>query len=78
MIYVKQLDTIRAFAILSVVTTHWSSSNSIYYKISATISAPFIFFTLSGFLITRILFSERLYAEQFALKKSKVFKNFFI
>ena len=78
MIYIKQLDTIRAFAILSVVTTHWSSSHSIYYKISSTISGPFIFFTISGFLITRILLSERLNAEKFAISKFTVYKNFFI
>ncbi|HEY0055296.1 MAG TPA: acyltransferase [Pedobacter sp.] len=78
MIYVKQLDTLRAFAILSVVTTHWSSSQSSYYKISSTISAPFIFFTISGFLITRILLSERLSAEKFHFNKLTVYKNFFM
>lgn len=76
--YIKQLDTIRAFAILSVITTHWSPESSIFYNISSTISAPFIFFTISGFLITRILLAERLAAEALNHSKIKVFRNFFI
>ncbi|MES2890589.1 MAG: acyltransferase [Bacteroidota bacterium] len=76
--YIKQIDFLRAVAILAVVTTHWSSPHSLFYEISTAISGPFIFFTISGFLITRILISERLLAEVSHQNKLTVFKNFFI
>ena len=76
--YIRQIDLLRAFAILCVVITHWSVPGSSWYKISTTISGPFIFFTISGFLITRILISDREKAEGSGEPKMKVFKNFFI
>ena len=75
--YIKQIDFLRALAILPVVTTHWSSPHSIFYKISTAISGPFIFFTISGFLITGILIRDRTVAEDSGKSKLEVFKNFF-
>ncbi len=76
--YIKELDAIRALAIMSVITTHWADKNGIFYAISSRISAPSIFFTISGFLITAILIKERLQAEETQIDKLVVFKNFFI
>lgn len=57
--YVKQLDSIRAIAVLLVIVSHWVTSNRyINFAPLGTIGVD-IFFTLSGFLITHILLSYR-------------------
>jgi peptidoglycan/LPS O-acetylase OafA/YrhL len=76
--YIKQIDFLRAIAIFCVVITHWSSADSVFYYISTTVSGPFIFFTISGFLITKILITERTKAEVSGSSNSFIFKNFFI
>ena len=76
--YIKQIDYIRAVAIFCVFITHWSSPDSVLNNISTTISGPFIFFTISGFLITRILITERTKAEVSGNSNTVIFKNFFI
>src|SRR5258708_2048102 len=59
--YMQQLDTLRAFAVLTVVIHHYSSLADL--GILASLGAAFVgvklFFVLSGFLITGILLSSR-------------------
>jgi peptidoglycan/LPS O-acetylase OafA/YrhL len=76
--YIKQLDAIRAIAIFFVLCNHWLPENNALNKASTIISAPDIFFTISGFLITAILFKERNKADACGAGKTQVFKNFFI
>ena len=54
--YVPELDAFRALAILSVVGQHWLPEASAVNVAQGQISnGVHLFFTLSGFLITRIL-----------------------
>ena len=76
--YVKQLDSIRAIAVLLVIVFHWSPKPVLagaqynYGHIGVE-----IFFVLSGFLITRILLENRNEAERLYQKK-KVLKSFYV
>jgi peptidoglycan/LPS O-acetylase OafA/YrhL len=59
--YFKQLDGLRAFAIISVMIAHWHQSS---IKIDILKNLPFgsgvtLFFVISGFLITKILLDFR-------------------
>lgn len=75
--YIKQLDSIRALAVLLVILTHWFPEGHPLNKYTSFFNGVDIFFTLSGFLITGILLENR---EQLAVSgKSKwaVFKNFY-
>jgi peptidoglycan/LPS O-acetylase OafA/YrhL len=75
--YIKELDAVRGLAILSVVASHWFPSDSFLHKGAEAINAPNIFFTISGFLITKILLGDRAKAEQYEYSKLFVFRNFF-
>ena len=57
--YVRQLDGIRAVAVLLVIVQHWFPV-AIVRKFGFGAIGVDIFFVLSGFLITRILIVERL------------------
>lgn len=59
--YVKQFDTVRAFAVILVVISHWIEGTNNIFNIG-TIGVN-IFFVLSGFLITQILFKDKQQAE---------------
>ncbi|TGD79524.1 acyltransferase family protein [Hymenobacter wooponensis] len=76
--YIKQLDAMRAIAILFVFCNHASTKGSLAYKASLLVSAPDIFFTISGFLITTILFKDKIAYDNQKTTKSVVFKAFFI
>ncbi len=75
--YIKELDAVRAIAIISVLFNHWFPVGGLAYKISSTISAPDIFFTLSGFLIKKILLGERRKAEELQDQQSKCVHKLF-
>lgn len=75
--YIKELDAVRGLAILSVLVDHWFPKDTVFFEIAEIINAPNIFFTISGFLITKILLGDRAKAEQLAYSKGVVFKNFF-
>jgi peptidoglycan/LPS O-acetylase OafA/YrhL len=75
--YIKELDAVRGLAILSVLVDHWFPRNSILFEGAEIINAPNIFFTISGFLITKILLGDRAKAEQYGYGKGVIFKNFF-
>ncbi|QMU29081.1 acyltransferase family protein [Adhaeribacter radiodurans] len=76
--YIKQLDSLRALAIFTVIIVHWFPKDSFWYRLSELINAPTIFFTLSGFLITNILLKERKKAEILETNKLTLIKNFLI
>lgn len=69
--YIKQLDSIRTFAVMLVVMSHW-------FMASLETIFPFgnlgvnIFFVLSGFLITRILLTDKAEIEGGIVNKSKL------
>lgn len=78
MAYIKQLDALRAIAIFFVLCNHWFGEGRMFYKISTIVSAPDIFFTISGFLITAILLKDRIKAEASGNGKGTVLKHFYI
>lgn len=78
MAYIKQLDSLRAIAIFFVLCNHWFNEGRMAHKISNIVSAPDIFFTISGFLITALLLKDRLKAEASGTGKGIIFKNFYI
>ena len=75
--YIKQLDSIRAIAVIFVLISHWMPSDHIINKTPNGAIGVNIFFVLSGFLITKILFDNRNQAEKLKIPKSTVLKNFF-
>lgn len=76
--HIKQLDTIRAIAIILVIICHWIPATSLINKLPNGALGVDIFFVLSGFLITSILFSNRLSAEENQQTKWSVLKNFYL
>ncbi len=78
MSYIKQLDSIRAIAVLLVIITHWFPKDNFLYALAKTFNGVDIFFTLSGFLITGILLKDRKTAEESGQTKLGCFKNFFL
>ncbi|MCF8342333.1 MAG: acyltransferase family protein [Chitinophagaceae bacterium] len=65
--YIKQFDSVRAIAVILVIIAHWFPGG-ISSDFSFGAIGVDIFFSLSGFLITRILIAERL---QFQNKNNK-------
>ena len=77
--YVRQLDGIRALAVLLVILSHWLPAFTLSKLGFGPIGVD-IFFVLSGFLITRILIVERLKISAAPLSYSRLnsIKNFMI
>ena len=77
--YIRQLDGIRAIAVIFVILSHWFPGG-IAGKFGLGAIGVDIFFVLSGFLITRILIVERLKyeLEPFAYSRLKGIKNFIV
>ena len=58
--YMPQLDTLRAFAVLLVIISHWMPAENILNRyLYNGISGVTLFFVLSGFLITGILLKSK-------------------
>ena len=76
--YIKELDNVRALAILGVLGAHWLPTGNIVNFISSTLAPPDIFFTISGFLITLILLTGRNKAEASETSKLAVCKSFLL
>src|SRR5688572_26501202 len=76
--YIKQLDGLRAIAVLLVIITHWFPEGHPLNTYTSFFNGVDIFFALSGFLITRILLNNRIEAEQTGQAKTSVLKNFFM
>ena len=77
--YVKQFDGLRAVAVLMVIVSHWFPNLSIN-KIGLGAIGVDIFFVLSGFLISRILITEKIKYENSPNNYSRLnaIKNFII
>jgi peptidoglycan/LPS O-acetylase OafA/YrhL len=75
--YVKQLDVIRAFAVILVIVSHWIPASNILNSIPNGEIGVDIFFVLSGFLISYILFENKNKFESLNLSKTKLIKNFY-
>src|ERR1700754_2151344 len=76
--YIKELDSIRAIAVLLVIISHWIPPN---IPINILPNGPIgvnIFFVLSGFLITWILLENRKKTEELENTRGTVLKNFYI
>lgn len=76
--YIKQLDSVRAIAVLLVLVWHWFPRTSIMENLHAGSLGVDIFFVLSGFLITEILLRHRGEAESSMASKTNVLRNFYI
>ena len=76
--YIKQLDSLRAIAVLLVIVHHWTPLRNPMHTYTAILNGVDIFFVLSGFLITNILLQNRNNAEQLQLPKSTIVKSFYI
>jgi peptidoglycan/LPS O-acetylase OafA/YrhL len=57
--YIRQLDTIRAFAVFLVIIHHWFPKDTLLHIVPTGPLGVDIFFVLSGFLITAILLRQR-------------------
>ena len=77
MTHIKQLDAIRAIAVLLVLIWHGFPATHIINRIPNGPIGVNMFFVLSGFLITRILLEDRVKAERSNQPRLMVFKNFF-
>ncbi|WP_018478148.1 acyltransferase family protein [Pontibacter roseus] len=78
MYYIKQLDSIRAIAVILVIISHWFPYNSRLLLYSSVFNGVDAFFVLSGFLITKILLENRNDAERLRTDKLSILKSFFI
>lgn len=76
--YIKQLDSLRGIAVILVVIYHWLPYNTMFNTYPNRLFDVDIFFVLSGFLITNILFNGRNKAEELGISKTLVFKNFYL
>ncbi len=69
--YIKQLDSLRAIAVILVIISHWVPKNFKSLHPLGSIGVD-IFFVLSGFLITRILLTKKSEIEEFNIKENKI------
>lgn len=74
--YFRELDGLRAVAIIVVIIHHWHPYKTIEF-LTSRIDGVAIFFVLSGFLISNILFANRDKAEASGSGKIICFRNFF-
>lgn len=75
--YIKQLDSIRAIAVILVVISHWAPYQSEIRIYTSFFSGVDIFFVLSGFLITGILINNRIESDNLGNSKTQIMKSFF-
>jgi peptidoglycan/LPS O-acetylase OafA/YrhL len=76
--YIKQLDSIRAVAVVLVIISHWIPAKYIINRIPNGAIGVDIFFVLSGFLISSILFENKKKSEQDNISKFVVLRIFYI
>jgi peptidoglycan/LPS O-acetylase OafA/YrhL len=75
--HIKQLDAIRAIAVILVLIWHGFPYDHIINRIPNGPIGVNVFFVLSGFLISRILMQDKVQAQQTGISRLRVFKNFF-
>lgn len=78
MYYIKQLDSLRAIAVILAIISHWILPTNAINKIPNGAIGVDIFFVLSGFLITRILFEARNNGELLNISKATILKKFYL
>lgn len=76
--YIKELDSIRTFAVMLVVIHHWLSESNVLNALPNGEIGVNAFFVLSGFLISRILFENRKKINDQGNQKLHLIKNFVI
>jgi len=79
--YIKQLDSFRALAVIFVIINHWNPYDNFLKIVPNWFLGSLgvdMFFVLSGFLISKILFDTRNSAEEFSISKSKSIRNFYL
>jgi peptidoglycan/LPS O-acetylase OafA/YrhL len=76
--YMPQLDTLRAFAVLFVIASHWLPGNWVVRHLPLGMMGVTLFFVLSGFLITRILLQGRAAASDAGGSRLKVLGHFYV
>ena len=76
--YIKELDSIRTFAVMLVVVHHWLPESHILNALPNGEIGVNAFFVLSGFLISRILFENRKKINDKDSRKIHLIKNFVI
>jgi peptidoglycan/LPS O-acetylase OafA/YrhL len=76
--YIRQLDNIRAIAVILVIISHWIRKDHFINFTPNGLIGVDLFFVLSGFLITRILLTNRLEAESVRSGKFKLMLNFYV
>jgi peptidoglycan/LPS O-acetylase OafA/YrhL len=75
--YIKQLDSIRAIAVLLVIVSHWFPEKNILNILPNGNLGVDIFFVLSGFLITTILLNNKIKKDNAETTLSRVLRNFY-
>ncbi len=73
-----QLNTLRTFAVLQVLVSHWLNHNDFINLIPLGSTGVILFFVLSGFLITQILLESRISAEAKNQNKFHAIRQFYI
>jgi peptidoglycan/LPS O-acetylase OafA/YrhL len=68
--YVKQFDTVRAFAVILVIISHWQVGLITPFNLGSI--GVTMFFVLSGFLITQILLRDKKKLESSPIKGNKL------
>ncbi|MBK8553825.1 MAG: acyltransferase [Ignavibacteria bacterium] len=76
--YMPQLDSLRTFAVFSVLIGHWFAEFEKFSNFPFGMFGVTLFFVLSGFLITQILISGRIDTEEIFKKKIHSIKQFYI
>lgn len=76
--YVKQFDSIRAIAVTLVIVEHWLPKLSLDKRIPFGEIGVDVFFVLSGFLISGILFQKKVLVESGELSYSMALRYFYI
>ena len=75
--YIRQLDSIRAIAVILVIISHWIRKDHFVNFIPNGLIGVDLFFILSGFLITSILLTNRLKVGQVYSEKFRLILNFY-
>jgi len=76
--HMPQLDALRTFAVLLVIVYHWFPTGEGINRLPNGTIGVMIFFVLSGFLITRILLSNRNQIDAGKGSLGVTYRNFFI
>jgi peptidoglycan/LPS O-acetylase OafA/YrhL len=76
--YIEGLDSLRAVAVILVIISHWMPGSSLVQLVPVGGFGVDCFFVLSGFLISKILFENRMEAELNQIPAKTILKNFYL